>query len=292
MSGGLEWRPFGAATYGNRNTGRQLVDSGEELGVKQAAARAILRAMGQKASARAIRRAVAAAAGHLPVPQQKKNAEAAVNGRFFIGVLSGAVLVSGAFVVGSVMFPTDDAKPPVEIANAPEAPEAVTAPAPVPAPEPVVEPEPEPAPAPVEPGRAPVSSRARACSGTSEPAPPSQSPRLSPRRRRTRSRAGTAEACACRYRTPAEACTNGRACCACRCRGARARCEGRSGQPTRLPRHPQPTPPQASGPAPTVAEAPAEPPVAPAATEPDRRGSAGKPSACRSRRRPRSLPLP
>ena len=73
-----------------------------------------------------------------------------MNGRFFIGVLSGAVLVSGAFIVGSVMFPTDEVKPPVEIANAPEAPKAVTAPEAVPEPEPVAEPAlaPEPAPEP------------------------------------------------------------------------------------------------------------------------------------------------
>ena len=72
------------------------------------------------------------AAGSLPVPHQNTNPEAAVNGRFFIGVLSGAVLVSGAFVAGSLMFPIDAARRPVEVANSPGAPE--------PLPEPVAEP--------------------------------------------------------------------------------------------------------------------------------------------------------
>ncbi len=100
-----------------------------------------------------------------------------MNGKFFIGVLSGAVLISGAFVVGSVMFPVEDGTEPVEVANAPDAPvatatapksssevttagepalaaaEPVLAPEPEPAPDPAVvlapEPAPDPAPAPL-----------------------------------------------------------------------------------------------------------------------------------------------
>jgi polysaccharide deacetylase 2 family uncharacterized protein YibQ len=89
-------------------------------------------------------------------PHQNKNAEAAVNGRFFIGVLSGVVLVSGAFVVGSVLFPVDGGAPSVEVANAPDAPAALA---------PAVEPEPEPAAEP-----APAGTEASAAGSAAAPA--------------------------------------------------------------------------------------------------------------------------
>jgi uncharacterized protein len=56
----------------------------------------------------------------------------------------GCGLVSGAFVVGSVLFPVDSDTPQIEIAKATDAPEAVISPAPVPPPEPQPEPASEP----------------------------------------------------------------------------------------------------------------------------------------------------
>ena len=110
-----------------------------------------------------------------------------MNGRFFIGVLSGAVLISGAFVVGSVMFPVEDGTLPVEVANAPEAPKApeAVAPAPEPEAEPEAEPEPpaqpEPAPEPApepepEPAAEPVAEPAPEVAAEPEPATAPEAP--------------------------------------------------------------------------------------------------------------------
>ncbi len=124
-----------------------------------------------------------------------------MNGRFFIGVLSGAVLITGAFVVGSVMFPVDDAMTPAEVANRAQAPSQAPgteagAPlaggeaasdlqlaeadmAPEAAPEPVPEAAPEPAPA-----AEPVPEAEPAPEAEPEPAPepaPEIAPELAPK---------------------------------------------------------------------------------------------------------------
>jgi hypothetical protein len=86
---------------------------------------------------------------------QGAETEAAVNGRYFIGVLSGLALVVGGLVVGSALFPTGQGTPSstapatTELEAEPEAAPAPAAPAGgEAAPEPVPEPAPEPEPAP------------------------------------------------------------------------------------------------------------------------------------------------